>query len=398
MKVLFIHNKYLLSAGGEDTSVDAEEKLLLARGHEVRVLLFDNASMAEGISGKLKAGVQSIYNKTSAAIVRKEISSFMPDIVHVHNFFFTASPSVLIEAYKLNVPVVVTLQNYRLICSNALLLRNNKVCELCIHQVFPLYGVRYKCYHHSAIQSAAVGMMGTVHKLIGTWQTKVDRYIVPAEFIKQRLANSSLKLPTAKVDVKRNFVEDPGMSNLNSRQSFFLFIGRLSKEKGVYTLLECFSELPHAQLVIAGDGPEREALIKQFGHLGNVQFKGHVDKPGIMRLLKACKASIFPSLWYEGLPLSIVEALATGTPVIASSLGAMQEMIQHSENGFLFEPGNHQQLRDLVISMSENADESLYTGAYESYKKNYHPDKCYEDVMNIYRKAIAGKKSTLVTE
>ncbi|HTF30935.1 MAG TPA: glycosyltransferase family 4 protein [Flavitalea sp.] len=393
MKILFIHNKYLLSAGGEDTTVDAEVKLLLSYGHNVRVLLFDNDRMGKGIPTKVKAGFESIYNPTSSKIVRKEIKAFAPDVVHIHNFYFTASPSVIIAAHRLGVPVVMTIQNYRLICANCLLLRNNTICELCVHHTFPWYGVAYKCYHDSAIQSAVVGSIGAIHKLIGTWQNKVDRYIAPAEFIKSKLIDSSLRLPPAKVEVKRNFVEAPGIGSQNEREDFFLFIGRLSKEKGVYTLLKCFNDLQHIKLIIAGDGPEREALSLEFGHLSNVQFRGHLAKPELMQLLKTCKASIFPSIWYEGLPLSIIEALATGTPVIASRLGAMQEMIQHGENGLLFEPGDHVQLQQLITFFYQHPGESFYKAAYESYKRNFHPEKCYEDVMKIYKAAISAKMS-----
>jgi glycosyltransferase involved in cell wall biosynthesis len=383
----------MLSAGGEDTTVDAEVKLLLSHGHEVRVLFFDNDRMGKGIATRVLAGFESIYNPTSSKIVRQEIKAFMPDVVHLHNFYFTASPSVIIATYRLNVPVVMTIHNYRLICANCLLLRNNAICELCVNHTFPWYGVVHKCYHDSAIQSAVVGSIGAIHKLIGTWQNKVDRFIAPAEFIKSKLINSSLRLPPAKVEVKRNFVEPPGVGNQNEREDFFLFIGRLSMEKGVYTLLKCFNDLPHINLVIAGDGPERKALSLEFGHLPNVQFRGHLARVELMQLLKKCKASIFPSICYEGLPLSVIEALATGTPVIASRLGAMEEMIQHGENGLLFEPGNHVQLRDVVSSFHQHPRESFYQAAYESYKKNYHPEKCYDDVMKIYQTAIGMKAS-----
>jgi glycosyltransferase involved in cell wall biosynthesis len=392
VRILFVHNKYLTSEGGEDTSVSAEAALLQSHGHIVKIVFFDNAQLGSGISGKVKAGISSIYNSTSAGVIREEIKMFAPDIVHVHNFFFQASPAVILEAKKCKVPVVVTIQNFRLICTNALLLRNNRVCELCVSKTFAWYGVKYKCYHNSAVQSAAVASMAALHKISGTWRRAVDQYITPAEFISAKLIHSSLKLDPAKVTIKRNFIADTGEVPGDTRQNFFLFVGRLSAEKGVDIVLQAFRNLSSENLVIVGDGPQLESLVKEYGQLENISFAGKKSKGEVMSLMKQCRALIFPSIWYEGLPLTIIEAFSTGTPVIASRLGAMAEMIIHDVNGLHFEPGNAIQLFETVGKFKKQIEEKnylLYKGARQSYLNHYHPEKCYLSVIAIYNNLVS---------
>jgi glycosyltransferase involved in cell wall biosynthesis len=381
----------LQSAGGEDTTVQAESELMRMKGHDVFVYFFDNASFGDGIGGKLNAGFSAIYNRSSAAKIRKVLVDFKPDIVHVHNFFFAASPSVLMEVHKLRVPLAVTIQNYRLICANAFLLRNNKVCDLCVSHDFPWYGVKYKCYHGSAVQSAAVGAMAAIHKWLGTWKKVVDLYIMPSAFARNKLMHSSFNVDEQKTAVKPNFIQDPGVADNSSRQDNYLFIGRLSMEKGVDVLLKAFTQLPDQRLVVAGDGPERENLMRTYGHLKNVEFVGHKNKEEVLALMRTCRALIFPSIWYEGLPLTIIESFATGTPVIGSNLGAMSEMIRNNENGMLFETGVVDQLKESVLrmnSMITDGDYSLHSGAREAYLEKYHPEKSYEAIMKLYNSII----------
>lgn len=394
MKILFIHTRYLHSSGGEDTTVEAESNLMRSKGHDVSLHIFDNANMQSGIAGKFKAGLSGIYNRSSAKKVENIIRGFKPDVVHVHNFFFAASPSILGAIHKSGIPVIVTIQNYRLICANALLLRDNKVCELCISHDFPWYGVKYKCYHHSAIQSAAVGLIAALHKRIGTWKHSVDIYITPSAFTRDKLVHSSFGVSADKIQVKRNFIDDPGTGNPAMRKNYFLFVGRLSAEKGVHVLLEAWRGLPNEQLIIAGDGPERHDLVSKYGSLTNIQFVGHKNRSEVLELMKNCRALVFPSIWYEGLPLTIVEALATGTPVIGSAIGAVSEMISHGHNGVLFEAGQAQGLNQSIglFNTWVSGNTSLYENARDSYLQNYHPEKCYSASMRIYEEAIKSRQ------
>lgn len=390
MRILFIHNEYKQSRGGEDVVVVAETELLRSKGHEVESIYFNNANVARGSAGKFKAAASAVYNPSSAGIVKKAIASFKPDVVHVHNFFFAASPSVLIAAHECKVPVIVTLHNYRLICTNSLLLRNDHVCELCVNLNFAWYGVKYKCYHNSRLQSAAVASMAAIHKSRGTWKNSVDHYITPSYFSREKLIHSSLKVTPEKISVKRNFVPDNGYSSIESRKDYYLFVGRLSTEKGVQLLLEAWQNLPGLELIIAGDGPDGPMLKNKFGGMKNVQFVGSKPHEEVLNLMKGCRALIFPSIWYEGLPMTIVEAFSTGTPVIASELGSMKEMIQHKKNGVLFTTGDQGSLIKAVEDF-DTSNVTLYENARKSYLEEYHPDKCYAAVMQLYNKVISSK-------
>jgi glycosyltransferase involved in cell wall biosynthesis len=390
MKILFVHNKYQ-QRGGEDVAVELESSLLTQKGHQVEILFFDNAAI-EGSNGLVSAA-NAIHNAGSAAILLKKIEEFSPDIVHIHNLFFIASPSVLFAAWKKKVPVVLTIHNYRLICTNALLLRNNRPCEKCVQHMFPVYGVVHKCYRSSSAASAVVATVTGWHKLIGTWQKKVDRYIALTQFAKSKLENSSLRPKSGQIVVKPNFVPDPGAQEA-TRAGFFLFVGRISAEKGVNFLCEAFSRL-QSELIIAGDGPDRNILEKQFSASKNISFRGQLERKTVMELMKTCRALVIPSIWYEGLPFTMLEAFSLGTPVLASRLGGMQESIEPGANGLLFSPNDAQDIVNCITLFEEiiKTDQSIYNTTREIYLKNYHPESNYHATMQIYQSVINQKKN-----
>jgi glycosyltransferase involved in cell wall biosynthesis len=225
--------------------------------------------------------------------------------------------------------------------------------------------------------------------MIHTWERKIHTIIVPSRFLKIKLASSSLKFPENDIVVKPNFVHDlPGPAI--PREDFFLFVGRLSKEKGIDVLLDCFSRYPDKKLVIAGDGPEKERLLALIRNIPSITYAGLQPKDEILTLMKRCQALIFPSIWYEGLPLTIIEAFLTGTPVIGSRLGAMAEMIVDHYNGLHFDPGSPEDLYRSIreFSQSDRLREDLYRQARKSYEENYHPDIHYRSILNIYDTAI----------
>ncbi len=385
MKILFIHNQYQY-AGGEDIAVDSEIKLLRQKEHDVRVLKFDNKIIVQQKNSFL-TGIQSIYNTSSRKLVTDAINTFHPDLIHVHNLFFLASPSVLFAAKKHRVPVILTLHNYRLICCNALLLRNNTVCELCVQKKFPLSGIKYKCYRSSGSQSALVTSITSIHKILRTWKNKVHTYIALTEFGKNKFINSSLALNPGQIKVIPNFVEDAGVGPVS--RNGFLFVGRISQEKGVAMMLECFAELPQYNLIVAGEGPDKMKLQTQFKNSSNIIFYGQKPKNEILELMKQSEALIFPSIWYEGLPFSVIEAFSTGTPVISSNLGAMTDMIKDGYNGLHFYPNNVHDLKESIEKFMQIADRNrIRVHARETYEKSYTPDSHYHQLLSVYQKAL----------
>jgi glycosyltransferase involved in cell wall biosynthesis len=385
MKILFIHNQYQY-AGGEDIAVEAELKLLNERGHDTQLLKFDNKNIDKPKKSFL-TGLQSIYKTSSGRLVKNAIDVFKPDIIHVHNLFFLASPSVLFAAKSRKVPLIFTLHNYRLICCNALLLRNNAICELCIQKKMPLAGIKYKCYRSSGLQSALVTSITGIHKLIQTWKHKVHTYIALTEFGKNKFLNSSLDLQSEQIKVIPNFVEDTGVGT--SIRAGFLFVGRISMEKGVEMMLECFAKLPKYNLIVAGDGPDKIKLQTRFNNFSNIIFYGQKPKHEIMILMKQSEALVFPSIWYEGLPFTIIEAFSTGTPVIASNLGAMSDMIKDGYNGLHFNPNDVHDLNESIEKFMQITDRDIMrVQARETYEKFYTPDYHYHLLLSVYQKAL----------
>lgn len=395
MKILFIHNKYQFK-GGEDTTLEMEASLLRSKDHTVQILEFNNDQLGS-LSSKITSGIRAFYNLQSAKQLKQVIAEFAPDVIHIHNLFFRASPSILYAAKKMRIPVVMTVQNYRFLCANALLLREQKVCELCVHKTFPLDGIRHKCYRSSYLESALVTSITGIHKLLHTWHQKVDLYISPSSFLKSKLQHSSARFPDEKVVVKPNFIHDLQMDE-TSREDYFLFVGRTSEEKGIQTLLSAFAANPHLKLVIAGDGPLKNNVIAQAAQSPNIKYLGLQTKEQVLSLMRKCKALLFTSIWYEGLPLTIIEAFSVGTPIIASKLGAMTEMIEDGHNGYHFEAGDANDLVQKIQKLLN--DEVPYhefsANARNSYLKKYHPEVHYASIIRIYQNAITNSRTVHV--
>lgn len=383
-----VHNRYQ-QQGGEDVAVELEQQLLLRYGHQVDTIFFDNDSISGSLS-KISEAQKAFYNKEAERKMLQKIESFKPDIAHVHNFFFNASPAVFYACHRLKIPVVLTIHNYRLICANALLMRNNKPCELCTQHIFPLSGIKYKCYRNSAFESGLVTAVTAAHKIAGTWKKKIDRYIVLTQFAFDKINHSSLSLPEGKLVIKSNFTPDPG-TGLPERKKHYLFVGRISLEKGIEVMLQAFSQ-SGVPLLIAGEGPEKERLVRQYSEYSNIQFVGKMNEEEVINMMKECKALIFPSLWYEGLPFTIIESFSTATPVITSRLGAMEEMVRDGYNGYHFEAGDPGSLKACVEKFEQIADKQLYENARQTYLDNYTPEIHYKSIIKLYAELVEGRR------
>ena len=392
MKILLIHNKYQ-QPGGEDVVFKSESDLLSQHGHTVEHMVYDN-SIIKTFLDKCLSGIRTIYNPESARAIQQKIEHFGPHLIHIHNFVPLVSPSVLFVANKNNIPVVITLHNYRLLCPSATLFHSNKLYEKSIHSIFPWDAVIKGVYRNSIIQTAAVALMTAWHNIIGTWRNKVDLYITLTQFAKEKFKNSALSIPGEKMTVKPNFVMNMGRGAA-TRENFFLFVGRLTDEKGIQTLLNA-TKLHDFKLVIIGDGPLRY-LVEDFARTNaNLHYLGFQNKDTVLHHLKTCKALIFPSIWYEGFPMTILEAFSTGTLVLASKLGGMAEIIQHRVNGMHFEGGNAQDMVAKIIEILEQPEWVKYMSdnARLTYLEQYTPEKNYTMLTGIYDLAIANKLLT----
>lgn len=379
LRILFVHNAYQ-QRGGEDSVVDDEVQLLREHGHEVELYRRDNHEIAS--MGKPAIARDTLWSARTMHDIEAALSRFHPDVIHVHNTFPLISPSLYWAAARRHVPVVQTLHNFRLLCPQAMLLREGKVCEDCVGKL-PWRGVAHRCYRGSLPQSAALAGMLVLHRGLGTYARKVARYIALNDFCREVFVRGGL--PAKRLSVKPNFVADPGLGT--ATRAGFLYVGRLSAEKGIATLADALAATPSHQCAVIGTGPEERVI----GALPNVEMAGWQQGPYIAERMKNSLALVMPSLWYENFPRTLVEAFACGLPVIASRLGAMAALIRDGETGLLFNPGDAGDLAAKLAWAQAHPDAMRAMGeaARRDYESKYTPLRNLEMLLAIYREAMA---------
>jgi glycosyltransferase involved in cell wall biosynthesis len=390
MRILVIHNHYQ-HAGGEDAVVNAEKDLLIQNGHEVNLLICKNDDIA-GLWKKARTAINVTYSSAWRKRVRREITRFRPDLVHVHNFFPMITPSVYDACSDMNVPVVQTLHNYRTICPGALLMRNGKICETCVTHS-PYWSVAFGCYRSSRLGTLAVARMVQRHLKQGTWWKKTSRIIVLTEFAKRKFIEGGF--PEDRISVKPNFVPDTftgpqsQAKENHDKGDNALFVGRLSVEKGITTLLRA-CETANIKLHIAGDGPLlpmvqalKENIVNHLGVQSKEQVYSEMHRAAFLAM---------PSECYEGFPMVLAEAFSVGLPVVASQLGSMAEIVEDCVTGLHFEPGNPEDLAKKMQWMLSHPEDRRRMGqnARRAYEERYTPEVSYRQLMDIYNFAIGG--------
>ncbi|WP_245826205.1 glycosyltransferase family 4 protein [Spirosoma rigui] len=396
MRVLLIHNYYQQS-GGEDTVFEQEVDLLRANGVTVETLTFTNDSFDGTLLGNAASAVRALYNTQSARRLHEAIARFRPDVVHSHNLFYTASASIIRAAKQRHVPVVMTLHNYRLVCINGLLMREGRIpCEKCLTQTLALAGIRHACFRNSPGQSAHLAAITLLHKLTGIWK-QVDRFVVVTDFARQKILGSSLHLKTGQVTVKANFVADAGFTGPEEREDFFLFVGRLTFEKGIGVALQA-AEMDGFPLVVIGDGPLVADVQRAADRTPSIQYWGARPRRAVLDALKRCRALIVPSLWYEGLPTVILEAFAAGTPVICSDQQNLNQIVTHNQTGLSFRTGDSLELCQAVHRFSQDQIRQYRWSqqAYQTYQTQYTSEVSLRTIMAIYEDLIEKQKATAV--
>lgn len=378
LRVLMVHNAYQ-QRGGEDSVVEAELALLRARGHVVETYFRHNDDLAA--MPAWQAAGQMLWSGQTVREIGAQIAASRPDVIHVHNTFPLISPSLYWAADRAGVPVVQTLHNFRLHCPQAMYLREGKVCEDCLGHI-PWRGALRACYRGSRPQSAALAGMVTLHRAIGTWQHKVTRYIALNEFCRRKFIEGGL--PAERVVVKPNFVDFAAPPD--GPREGFLFVGRLSAEKGVDVLAAATAQLGGCAVRVAGTGPEAHLLQGQSG----LTALGALSGERVREEMAAAMALVLPSIWYENFPRTLVEAMGCGLPVIASQIGALAELVEDGVTGLLFEPGNAD---DLAAKMrwalaNREAMAAMGRNARERYEQCYTAERNYAQLLQIYREAI----------
>lgn len=364
--------------------MEAEVALLVAHGHSVELFTRHNDELAQ--MPKAAAAVQTLWSSQSGQAFEALLRSFKPDVVHVHNTFPLISPSIYWVADRLGVPVVQTLHNFRLLCPQAMFLRDGKVCEDCLGKI-PWRGAVRGCYRGSKLQSTVLAGMVTLHRAMGTWQNKVTRYIALNEFCRNKFIEGGL--PADRVVIKPNFVDFEAPTE--GARAGFLFVGRLSTEKGIDVLAKATALLANPQLRVAGEGPHGISLkdltgVVQLGRLASVQLRHELNAAG---------ALVVPSICYETFGMVVVEAFASGLPVIASHIGVLPNLVHDGVTGLLFDPGNAKDLAEKMQWAQQHPEQMAQMGrnARALYEAEFTAERNYQQLMTIYDSAIAEVKA-----
>lgn len=390
MRIMQVHNSYQ-QLGGEDTVFDAEFDILSSNGFAVARYHVSNDGLE--IRSGLKAGIDAIWNSGQADQLRRAMEEFEPDVVHVHNTLAVISPAVHHVAKRYGAATVQTLHNYRFICPAATFFRDGEVCEACLGKPIPWPAVKHGCYKGSRRASTAVAGLLGFHRAVGTFRNKIDLYLALTRFARQKFVDGGF--PASKIVVKPNFLSvDPGVGH--GTGGYALFVGRLSSEKGLETLLTAWEDLGYElPLRIVGDGPLGEHVRTRASRLRGVTALGVLDRKRVSEHMAEATVLIVPSEWYEGLSMVAIEAFAVGLPVIASRIGALEEVVTDGLDGLHFDPGDARSLREAVVAMtSDEVRLSLMRrAARATFEANYSAQVGLDALAAAYERAVQANRS-----
>ncbi|MBE9140099.1 glycosyltransferase family 4 protein [Nodosilinea sp. LEGE 07088] len=381
MRILAVHN-YYQQPGGEEQIFNTEATLLQSYGHEVVRYTLNNDQIS-GISSPLLAK-NALWNGDVYKELRSIIRQKQPQIAHFHNTFPLISPAAYYAAKDEGVAVVQTLHNYRLLCPNALFFRDGKVCEDCLGKPFPLPGIIHGCYRGSRSASAMVASTVGFHSLIGTWSKAVDTFIAYSKFAMNKFIEGGL--PAEKFAFKTNFLH-PAPEPGEGKGGYGLFVGRLSVEKGLGVMLDAWRQLENKiPLKILGDGPMSGLVKDAMEEMPEIEWLGRKPLEEVYEILGDAAFLVFPSEWYETFGRVAIEAFAKGTPVVASKIGAITELVDHKRTGMHFKASDSSDLAAQIEWLLEHPQElqGMRQEARIEFEKNFTAKDNYQRLIEIY--------------
>ena len=377
--ILIVHNYYQL-AGGEDTVVSNEKKMLEEHGHKVILYTRSNSEIKNmNIFQKLLLPFITIYNPRTSKDIKRIIKEEDIDIVHVHNTLSFISPSVYYASIKMRKPVVQTIHNFRLLCPAATFYRDNHICEDCVSKGLKC-SLKHKCYRNSFIQTLICVLNTKIHRVAGIY-SKIN-YICLTEFNKNKLLELK-QIRENQIYIKPNFMNNNEIDSI-TQENQFVFAGRLDKLKGIDFLFETWKKMGGSapRLVVCGTGPMSDWCNKFIKENNlNIEMKGFVKNEEALKYIASSKALILPTKWYEGFPMSMVEAFSVGTPVICTNIGNSKSIIKDGTNGITFELNDMDSLINAIKGINISKEE-----VFNVFNKYYTEEVNYEILNDIYKR------------
>lgn len=381
MRVLVAHNAYQLR-GGEDAVVRSEVELLQSHGHEVLLYSRHNDEIPE--QGRLRTAAQALWSARTTREVGELLGRWRPDVVHAHNTFPLISPALHWAARRAGVPVVQTLHNFRLLCLQGTMLREQQPCTRCVGRA-PLAGVVHGCYRGSRTQSAVLAASIMLHRGLGTWSRCVDRFVALTPFCRDQLVAGGID--AGRIVVEPNFVDLPEPPS--KPRSALLYAGRLSPEKGTAVLAQALPGLPAGSVRVAGSGPQQPLLAG----LEACELLGPLQPADVAQEMARAVALVLPSTCYEGFPRALVEAYASALPVIASRLGSLADLVEDGVTGLLVEPADPAALARAMQWALAHPQRMAEMGrtARSRYEAQYTPQRALARRLALYQAVLAGR-------
>lgn len=392
MRLLLVHNFHRAhTPSGEDVAYRRERDLLRAApGLDVHVYERSNDEPgAQGLVGTLRAAARLPHDPAVYDDLRARLDLLQPDLVHVHNTFPLLTPAVFAACADAGVPVVHTLHNHYLFCARGTCDRGGRPCTLCLDTRNPWHAVRFGCYNDSRLKSLPVVQMVRRSWLDGSYARHVSGFIALSEDGRTRFLRAGL--PADRLVVKPHFLPDPGAPGDGPR-SGVLFVGRVTEEKGVSVLLGAAERLrasgARMPVRIVGGSPDLEATRARAAHLPDVSFFG-VQPPDVcLRMMREAAAVVVPSVCPETFGLTVIEAYASGTPVVASCVGSLAELVDDGLTGRTVPVGDPAALADALADL---AGEPVRAGAMgraarARYEARFTPEANLSELRSIYER------------
>lgn len=411
MRILVV-NKFLFNNGGSETYIFKLFTRMKELGHEVEFFGMEDSGNIAGNSlglgikkldfkgNVLKKGsypFKLIYSVEAKRKIDKVIRRFGPDIVHLNNYNYHITPSILYAIRKYNIPIVQTLHDPQLVCPNHRLFNNagNRICEKCKGGRF--YNcILQRCIDNSFAKSILGAAESFIYRKLKSYDL-IECFISPSRFMKDKILEMNAGIPKEKFLVLRNFVDEKADRTACVKKPYVLYFGRISAEKGISTLAEACSKLPHIKFKIAGTGQ----LEYKLSGIGNIEYLGFQQGDELKKYISEALFSVCPSEWYENCPLSVLESQMYGTPVIGARIGGIPELIEDGADGLLFTPGNAEELAEKINYLYCN-EELLKSFSIKCTNKvdDFSIDKYIDALMGAYSRSVQKRtgKTALTAE
>lgn len=385
MKILLIHNKYG-KFSGEEAVVDSQIRLLRAHGHKVVTYFRSSEELDELSLGKVRAFFTGFYNPKSIKEIKEVILKERPELVHIHNLYPLISPAILPMIKSLGIPIVMSVHNYRLICPNGLFFSQGEICERCNSGLHEWNCISRNC-EGSIFKSSGYALRNFWSRKQGYYLDHIDAFICLTQFQKRKLVEAGFA--EEKCHVIPNFYDGliEQESYADHKRTYVAYAGRFSEEKGIELLLRAAEKLPHVSVSLAGN--HKNGYLDHFKIPENVHFVGMLGKSELNNFYKGAKFIVLTSIWYEGFPMVIPEAMVHSLPVVAPDLAGFPEIIG-PENGLLYPKGDADALADAMDKLWNNPELCVQMGenAHQRVSDEFNRTTYYKSLLRIYESQI----------